>query len=63
MTEVDELDIKKGKALLTARIDSKSSAHDGMPLKVVADPTRLYYDEPYAQFRRLYPALRPLERV
>jgi multiple sugar transport system ATP-binding protein len=35
-----------GKALFTARLDPKSSARDGRPLKVVADVTRLYFFDP-----------------
>jgi multiple sugar transport system ATP-binding protein len=47
MTEVDEDGISTtGKALFTARLDPKSSARDGRPLKVVADVTRLYFFDP-----------------
>jgi multiple sugar transport system ATP-binding protein len=35
-----------GKAIFTARINPKSSARDGRPLKVVADVTRLYFFDP-----------------
>jgi multiple sugar transport system ATP-binding protein len=35
-----------GKAVLTARLNPKSSARDGRPLKVVADLTRLYFFDP-----------------
>jgi multiple sugar transport system ATP-binding protein len=34
------------RALFTARLDPKSSARDGRPLKVVADVTRLYFFDP-----------------
>ncbi|MGD0166925.1 MAG: sn-glycerol-3-phosphate ABC transporter ATP-binding protein UgpC [Gaiellaceae bacterium] len=46
MSEVDELSVDQGRALLTARLDRKSSARDGKPLKVVADLTRLYFFDP-----------------
>jgi multiple sugar transport system ATP-binding protein len=45
-TDLDELESSKGKSLFTARIDSQSSAHDGKPLKVVVDVTRLYFFDP-----------------
>jgi multiple sugar transport system ATP-binding protein len=35
-----------GKATFTARINPKSSARDGRPLKIVADLTRLYFFDP-----------------
>jgi hypothetical protein len=46
MTEVDEFSADQGRALLTARLDPKSSARDGKPLKVVAELTRLYFFDP-----------------
>jgi multiple sugar transport system ATP-binding protein len=49
MTEVDEFSANEGKSLLTARLDRKSSARDGMPLKVVADLTRLYFFDPQTE--------------
>jgi multiple sugar transport system ATP-binding protein len=45
-TDLDELESSKGKSLFTARFDSQSSAHDGKPLKVVVDVTRLYFFDP-----------------
>ncbi len=45
-TDLDELESSKGKSLFTARIDSQSSAHDGKPLKVVVNVTRLYFFDP-----------------
>jgi multiple sugar transport system ATP-binding protein len=46
MTEVEELGVNEGRTLLTARLDPKSSASDGKPLKVVADLARLYFFDP-----------------
>jgi multiple sugar transport system ATP-binding protein len=47
MVDVDEDGISvSGKALFTARLDPKSAARDGRPLKVVADVTRLYFFDP-----------------
>src|SRR4051812_18416358 len=47
MVDVDEDGISAtGKALFTARLDPKSTARDGRPLKVVADVTRLYFFDP-----------------
>jgi multiple sugar transport system ATP-binding protein len=49
MSDVDELSAAHGKSMLTARIHSKSSAHDGKPLKVVVDVTRLYFFDPQTE--------------
>jgi multiple sugar transport system ATP-binding protein len=46
MTEVEEFGADEGRTLLTARLDPKSAASDGKPLKVVADVTRLYFFDP-----------------
>jgi multiple sugar transport system ATP-binding protein len=49
MKDVDGHDLSvvdSSRALFTARLDPKSSARDGRPLKVVADVTRLYFFDP-----------------
>jgi hypothetical protein len=49
MTEIDEFSAHQGGSLLTARLDRKSSARDGKPLKIVADLTRLYFFDPQTE--------------
>jgi multiple sugar transport system ATP-binding protein len=47
VADVGDQDLSEtGKAIFTARINPKSSARDGRPLKVVADLTRLYFFDP-----------------
>jgi multiple sugar transport system ATP-binding protein len=47
IADVGDHDLSEmGKAIFTARINPKSSARDGRPLKVVADLTRLYFFDP-----------------
>jgi len=47
MTDVELSDADHAnRALFTARLDPKSSARDGRPVKVVADVTRLYFFDP-----------------